>query len=61
MYCLSLDFHELWPSMMGVGLFTEVKLQGCISTCMGDRFSALVVSLMALQLVLADQNPFRPY
>ena len=33
---------------------------GYVSTWMGDRFSALLVSLMALQLMLVDQNPFRP-
>ena len=33
---------------------------GCVSTRMGDRFSALLVSLMALQLTLVDQNSFRP-
>ena len=31
---------------------------GYVSTGMGDRFSALLVSLMPLQLVLVDQNPF---
>ena len=31
---------------------------GYISICMGDCLSALLVSLMALQLVLVDQNPF---
>ena len=31
-----------------------------VSTRMGDYFSALLVSLMALQLALMDQNPFRP-
>ena len=33
---------------------------GYISTGMGDRFSTLLMSLMALQLVLVDQNPFWP-
>ena len=33
---------------------------GYISTGMGDRFSALIMSLMALQLALVDRNPFRP-
>ena len=32
-----------------------------ISTWMGDRLDALLVSLMALQLVLVDQNPLRPF
>ena len=30
------------------------------STWMGDRFSALLVSLMALRLTLVDRNPFWP-
>ena len=34
---------------------------GYVSTGMGDRFSALLVSLMALWLTLVDQNLFRPY
>ena len=29
-----------------------------VSTWMGDRLSALLVSLMALQLTLVDRNPF---
>ena len=33
---------------------------GCVSTGMGDRFSALFVSLMALWLMLVGQNPFWP-
>ena len=33
---------------------------GYISAGMGDHFSALLVSLMALQFMLVDQNPFRP-
>ena len=31
---------------------------GYVSTGMGDRFGALLVSLMALRLTLIDQNPF---
>ena len=31
---------------------------GYVNTGMGDRLSALLVSLMALQLTLVDQNPF---
>ena len=58
-HCLSLDFHELWhsgndslSSTEVVALpqslsFTEVAM-GCISTGMGDRFSALLVFPMAL-------------
>ena len=33
---------------------------GYVSTGMGDRFSALLQSLMVLRLALVDQNPFRP-
>ena len=34
---------------------------GYVSTLgWGDRLSALLVSLMALRLVLVNQNPFRP-
>ena len=33
---------------------------GYVSTGMGDRLSALLVSLMALQHTLVDRNPFRP-
>ena len=33
---------------------------GYVSTWMGDRFSALLVSLMALLLMLVDQNLFWP-
>ena len=33
---------------------------GYVSTWMGDHFSALLVFLVALQLTLLDQNPFRP-
>ena len=33
---------------------------GYISTGMGYRFSALLVSLMTLRLGLVDQNPFWP-
>ena len=32
---------------------------GSVSTGMGDRFGALLVSLMALWLTLIDLNPFR--
>ena len=31
-----------------------------VSTWMGDPFSVLLISLMALWLTLLDQNPFRP-
>ena len=31
---------------------------GYVSTGIGDRIGALLVSLMALRLVLRDQNPF---
>ena len=33
---------------------------GFISTWMGDHFSALLMSLMALQLTLVDQNLLWP-
>ena len=33
---------------------------GYISTWLGDPLSALLMSLMALQLALANQNPFWP-
>ena len=33
---------------------------GYVSTGMGDRFSAVLVSLMALGLALVDQKPFWP-
>ena len=33
---------------------------GYISTWMGDHLSDLFQSLMALRIVLVDQNPFRP-
>ena len=33
---------------------------GYISTGMGDRFSGLLVSLMALRLTLVDRKPFWP-
>ena len=32
-----------------------------VSTGMGDRFGAVLVSLMALRLTLVDRNPFQPY
>ena len=32
---------------------------GYVSTRIGNHFSALLVSLMALHLMLVDQNPFR--
>ena len=34
---------------------------GYVSTLIGDRFSALLVSLMALGLTLVDQNLFQPF
>ena len=33
---------------------------GYVSTGMGESFGALLVSMMALQLMLVDQNPFGP-
>ena len=45
---------------MSTCLITEVKRQCAMLVLMGDRLSALLVSLMALQLMLVDRNPFRP-
>ena len=53
------DFDQLWPSMMTACLFTEVKQQWA-TLVLGDRFSALLLSLMALQHSLLDRNPFWP-
>ena len=33
---------------------------GYVSIEMGDHFSALLLSLMALRLALVDRNPFQP-
>ena len=47
--------------MTNICLFIEVNLaMGYVGTGMGDHFSALLVSLMALRLRLVDRNPFRP-
>ena len=46
------EFHELWYSVMSFGLFTEIKRQWATGMC--DRFCALLVSQMALQLALVD-------
>ena len=43
-------------TVLSIHLFTEVK--GYVSTGVGDCFSALLVSLMVLRLVLVDRNPF---
>ena len=54
-FFLSLDFQELWRSMRSILSFTEVKRQcAMLGTGMGDRFSALLISLMALQIVPVD-------
>ena len=58
-FFLSPDFHELWRNMMSASLFTEVSM-GYISTGLGDCFSALLVSPMALWLTLVDRNPIQP-
>ena len=61
-FFLSLDFHESWYSKMSTYLCTKVKQQWATLT-LGwgvDHFSVLLVSLMALQLALVDQNPFWP-
>ena len=42
-FFLSLDFHEMWYSVMSAGFFTEVKRQW-VSTGMGDHFSVLLVA-----------------
>ena len=61
---LSLNFHELWRGHNDSLCFTEVVASpqllsvfyrslvamGYVSTGMGDRHSALLVSLMALRL-----------
>ena len=51
---MSPDFYELWRSVMSICVITE-EATGYVSTWMGDRLSALLVSLM-----LVDQNPFWP-
>ena len=57
---LSTDFNAFWLSVMSASLFTEVKWRWAIvSTGMGDRFSALLMSVMALRLALVDQTPLR--
>ena len=56
------DLHEFWRSvmtLMSICLFTEVAM-GYLSTGMGDRFGAVLVSLVTLRLMLVDRNPFRP-
>ena len=55
------DFHELRRSGLTTSLTTQIiAAMGYVSSWMGDRLSALLVSLMALWLVLVDQNPFWP-
>ena len=46
--------------MISTCLITEIKQQLDVSTWMDDRLSALLVSLMASQLMLVVQNPFQP-
>ena len=58
-FFLSLDFHGLWHSVISARLFTELAM-GYVSTGMGEHFSTLLLSLMALQLALLDRNSFRP-
>ena len=54
-------FFLFISGLSSICLFTEVKAAVCnASTGMGDHFSALLVSLIALRLVLVDRNPFRP-
>ena len=58
-FFLSLDFHELWCSATSPCLFTEVEAaMGYISIWVGAHFSALLVTLMALWLMLVYQNLF---
>ena len=45
---------------MSVCLLQKLSGKGYISTGMGDHFSILHVSLMALQFTLVDRNRFRP-
>ena len=42
---------------MSICLLSKAAM-GYISTGMGDHFSALLISLMALQLALVDRIPF---
>ena len=52
------DFHELWPGMMSTCLINEVKqTMGYICTLMGDRLSALVVSLMGFAAHASRPKP----
>ena len=55
-FCLSLDLHELWYNMMSTCLLTEVEQQR--ATFVLGWATALLLSLMALQLVLVDRIPF---
>ena len=41
-------------------LHLRLAAMGYVCTGMGDRLSALLVSLMALWLTPEDQNPFQP-
>ena len=59
-FCLSSDFHELWCSLMSTCLFTEVKRQWATLVLGWVTASVHYLCLMALQLALVDQNPFRP-
>ena len=61
LFFMSPEIHELWRSMTSTCLSTEVKRQwATLVTGMGDRFSPLLMSLMALCLAPVDRNLFRP-
>ena len=49
--------HSMISTCLFTGFFVAMTY---ISTEMGDRFSALLVSLMALRIALVDRNPFWP-
>ena len=55
------DFHELWPSMMSICLFTEVKQQWA-TLVLGWVTASVHCSCLwwGLQLALVDENPFQP-
>ena len=61
LFFFSPDFYKLWHRVMSICLFTEVEHQwDTLILGLVNVSSALLVSLMALLLMLVDQNPFRP-
>ena len=44
---MSPDFYELWHSVMSISVHRCKAAMGYISTGMGNRFSAILVPLMA--------------